>query len=136
MAEKPNIKTTEKLPKKRRPLKPFTGAEGNSFAKDNQPDPALKKLGWQKLREQRHLTQGIIKMMINDDGSPTATLKDYFKALITNAQKGNPKCIETVNKAIEDDIIKVAQVDSMGNDVNPLSDVQVDILLKKINEIR
>ena len=50
------VKTSTKLPKK-----PFTGEEGNSFSKDNQPPAELKKLGWQKLREQRLLTQNLLK---------------------------------------------------------------------------
>jgi uncharacterized protein YnzC (UPF0291/DUF896 family) len=102
-------KTTKKLP-----AKPFTGAEGNSFAKDNQPSPQAKSEGWKKLRAQRLLTQAIIAHMTKEKN-----LETYISSLYTNAKKGNPKAIETINKGIEDDIAKVAFTDTEGNDVKP-----------------
>lgn len=109
-------KTPEKRPKK--PAKPFKGVEsGVSFTKDNQPSPELKKAGWQELRKRRLLTQELIKMMLNEDGTPKHTFTDYMNSLVLNAKNGNPKAIDTINKAIEDEIIKVAQTNSDGEDV-------------------
>src|SRR6478736_10515533 len=106
-------KTTKKLPK---PAKPFTGAEGNSFAADNQPSAELKKEGWKKMRAKRLLTQAILAHMTKDNN-----LENYINSLYTNAKKGNPKAIETINKGIEDDITKVAFTDKEGNDVKPVN---------------
>ncbi len=44
--------------------------------------------------------------MIADDGLPTDTFNGYITSLITNAKAGNAKAIETINRAIEDDILK------------------------------
>ena len=107
-------KTTKKLPK---PAKPFTGAEGNSFAANNQPSPEAKSEGWKKLRAQRLLTQAILKHMTSG-----SNLEDYIDSLYKNAKKGNPKAIETINKGVEDDIIKIAQTDTDGNPVNFILD--------------
>lgn len=85
----------------------ITGAEGNTFATDNQPLPELKKAGWAKWREERHLTQSIIKEMIGDNGKPKKNLKEYVQSLIENAKLGNSKAIETINRGIEDDILKI-----------------------------
>lgn len=101
-------KTTKKLPK---PAKPFTGAEGNTFAADNQPSSQAKSEGWKKLRAQRLLTQAILNHM-----TAGQNLQEYIESLYKNAKKGNPKAIETINKGIEDDIIKIAATDSEGND--------------------
>lgn len=112
-------KVVKQLPQKtakRKPAKPFTGVEGKKFSKEYQPTPEAKRAGWQEIRAQRHLTQGIIKLMIGDNGQPTETFKDYLKALLTNAKLGNAKAIEAVNKILEDDILKIAQVDTQGND--------------------
>ena len=112
-------KTPIERPKK--PVKPFKGVEsGKSFTTDNQPTPEQKKAGWQELRKRRLLTQEIIKMMLNEDGTPKATFKDYMNSLVKNAANGNPKAIDTINKAIEDEIIKVAQTNSEGEDVEPV----------------
>lgn len=94
--------TTKKLPRNI-----FTGQEGNTFTADNQPDPALKSAGWQKRRSERLLTQGIIKLLIGSDKGDKP-LHEYIKALHTLAKKGNPKAIETINRGIEDDIVKVS----------------------------
>src|SRR6478736_566455 len=102
------VKTTKKLPK---PAKPFTGVEGNSFAADNQPDPKLKSEGWKKLRAQRLLTQAILSHMMKGKN-----MEGYINSLYTNARKGNPKAIETINKGIEDDVLKIASTDADGND--------------------
>lgn len=90
---------------------------GKRFSAENQPDPEAKKKGWQEWRKERHLTQTIIKEMIGEDGDVSQTFKDYVKALFKNAKAGNAKAIETINKCLEDDIMKVAQVDSEGKDV-------------------
>ena len=107
-------KTTKKLP-----AKPFTGAEGNTFSKDNQPSPESKRKGWQQLRAERHLSQAIIKAMLGEDGKPTDTFKDYVRSLVHNAQAGNAKAIEAVNKFIEDDIQLLSMVDPDGKAVQP-----------------
>lgn len=99
-------KTTKKLP-----VKPFTGVEGNTFAASNQPTPEQKSEGWKKRRAERLLTQAILSFMT--DGK---NLDDYIQSLYKNATKGNPKAIETINKGIEDDVIKIAATDSEGND--------------------
>ena len=92
---KQNNKTTRK-----RPLKPFTGVEGVTFDKDYQPSPEAKKLGWQKWREERHLTQGIIKELQGEK------MGVYIKKLIDLAKDGNAKAIDAINKCLEDDITK------------------------------
>lgn len=103
----------------KRPKKPFTGKEGVLLSKENQPAPEAKKAGWQELRKRRLLTQELIKMMLNEDGTPKHTFTDYMQSLVLNAKNGNPKAIDTINKAIEDEIIKVAQTNSEGEDVEP-----------------
>lgn len=108
-------KTTRKLP-----AKPFTGKEGNTFTADNQPAPELKSKGWEQWRKERHLTQSIIKMMLGEDGQPNDTFNGYLKSLVKNAQAGNPKAIDAVNKCLEDEIIKVAQTNTAGEDVKPI----------------
>jgi hypothetical protein len=93
-------------PKKPRPV--MNGSKtGVPFGKQPQPSSAAKKKGWEEFRKQRHLTQSIIKELIGEDGKPSAAFKSYIKSLITNAKNGNPKAIDTVNRCIEDDIIKV-----------------------------
>lgn len=104
-------KTTTKLP-----VKPFTGAEGNCFSKDNQPDPALKKAGWEQWRKERNLTQAVIKELLGEDGAGLK-FNEYVKALIKNAKAGNPKAIDAVNKCLEDEVIKVAATNAAGEDV-------------------
>ncbi len=121
-------KTTNKLPKKRRPVKPFTGAEGNTFAKDNQPDPSLKSEGWKKLRAERLLTQAILAHMTKGDN-----LQSYISSLYANAKKGNPKAIETINKGIEDDVIKIASTDSQGEDLIDVSKLPTELLQSLLN---
>ena len=91
------VKTSTKLPKK-----PFTGEEGNSFSKDNQPPAELKKLGWQKLREQRLLTQNLLKLLLDENGIPTNEGTDFFKSLLINAKDGNAKAIDVVINTLED----------------------------------
>jgi len=97
-------KTTRKLP-----AKPFTGKEGNSFSKNNQPPPEAKKAGWEQWRKERHLTQAIVKKMLGIDGKPTKTMNTFINKLIINANKGNPKAIEVLSKTMEDqEAIKIA----------------------------
>lgn len=102
---------------KKRPAKPFTGKEGKTFTSQYQPSAEAKKRGWQELRKQRILTREVIKHLIGEDGVPKETLEEYVKALVQNAKAGNPKAIDAVNKCIEDDIIKVAQTNTNGEDV-------------------
>ena len=102
---------------KKRPAKPFTGSEGNSFSATNQPSSDAKKKGWEEFRKERHLTQSIIKMMLGQDGKPNETFSEYLESLITNAKLGNAKAIDAVNKCLEDEIIKVAQTNTAGEDV-------------------
>ena len=97
----------------KRPAKPFKGAvDGKPFTKDNQPSPDSKSLGWKKRRAERLLTQAILAHMT--DGQ---NMSDYVLSLYKNAKKGNAKAIETINKGIEDDVLKVAQTDPDGNDI-------------------
>ena len=105
---------------KQRPVKPFRGAvDGTPFTTENQPTPEAKKKGWEQFRKERHLTQSIIKMMLGEDGSPNETFKGYLDSLVKNARAGNPKAIDAINKCLEDEIIKVAQTNSAGEDVQP-----------------
>lgn len=97
---------------KKRPVKPFRGAiDGKPFTKEDQPSPEAKSEGWKKLRAERLLTQGILKYMTQGTNLP-----DYIKSLYVNAAMGNSKAIETINKGLEEDIIKIASTDSEGND--------------------
>jgi hypothetical protein len=119
---------SQETPKKR-PSKPFRGViDGKSFTKDNQPSPALKKAGWEELRKQRLLTQSVIKEMIGPDGVPTDTFNGYIKALIKNANEGNPKAIDAINKCLEDDIMKIEQhiTNQPLLSIDPLSNVDAD----------
>ncbi len=109
--------------------------DGKPFTTTNQPTPEQKKFGWQELRKQRLLTQGIIKLMLNPDGTPTPTFDSYFDALVKNARAGNPKAIDAINKCLEDDIVKTAMVDTEGNDVDPLAGIfKVQIVPPKDDE--
>lgn len=118
-----------KTPKKR-PVKPFRGAEdGKPFTTENQPDPELKKKGWEKWRKDRHLTQTVIKHLGNEK-----SLTAYVKKLIALAEKGNPKAIDAINKCLEDDIIKVANTDTQGNDIKNLSDEELQNKIEKIEK--
>src|SRR6188768_3296558 len=107
----------EKTTKKQRRL--MTGADGNTFTADNQPAPELKSEGWKKLRAQRLLTQAILAHMMKGKN-----MEGYINSLYTNAKKGNPKAIETINKGIEDDVLKIASTDAEGN----------DLILEKLSE--
>lgn len=92
------------------------GTNGKMFSKNYQPTPEAKRAGWQEVRKQRLLTQGIIALMVGKDGKPTDTFKGYLRSLVDNAKMGNAKAIEALNKIMEDDILKIAQVDTQGND--------------------
>lgn len=106
--------------KKRHKIDPSSGVK-TQFTSDNQPPPEAKKAGWEELRSRRLLTQAIIKEMFGDDGVGTDSFKSYITSLITNAKMGNPKAIDAVNKGIEEEIIKVANVDAEGNSVESKS---------------
>ena len=109
--EKPknDLKTTKKKGN------PKIAEVGKRFTSDSQPQPEAKKMGWQRLREQRLLTQNILKMYMDDNGMPTKEGKDLFKSLHENAKNGNAKALDIISKAIEDDVQKVAITDSEGN---------------------
>lgn len=104
-------------------------ANGVKFSAENQPDPSAKSAGWQEWRKERHLTQSIIKALT---GENKANFDEYITSLISNAKLGNPKAIDAVNKCLEDDIIKVAATDKDGNDVEPIT--KVEIVLPKEEE--
>jgi hypothetical protein len=90
------------------PPKPFT--------RETQPSPKAKSEGWKKRRAERILTQEILSYVMRDNN-----LKDYVTNLFKNANKGNAKAIETINRSIEDDVIKISQTDSYGNPVIPIN---------------
>jgi hypothetical protein len=98
----------------KRPHKPFTGVEGKTFDSKNQPTPEAKKLGWEERRKQRLLTQSILEAITGKQSDGTDKLKEYTNSLIKLAKEGNAKAIDTVNKAIEDDIQKIQVTGSMG----------------------
>jgi hypothetical protein len=101
---------------KKRPVKPFKGAvDGVPFTSENQPSSEAKRQGWQKVRADRILTQMVLAEMTGDE---CKNLKAYVKSLIDNAKNGNSKAIETINKCMEEDVIKIAQTDSEGNDID------------------
>lgn len=107
------VKTSRKLP-----ARPFTGKEGNTFSKDNQPSSESKKQGWQEWRKQRHLTQSIISYMIGEDGKPKKAFREYIDSLVKNAKLGNPKAIETINKGLEDiEVVKSETTIKIGKDL-------------------
>lgn len=85
---------------------------GKSFA-TFQPTPQQKRDGWQKMRAQKLLTQQIIASITKGNG-----LENYVASLIRNAKMGNPKAIDTINKGMEDDVIKIAQTDTDGNTID------------------
>lgn len=117
------LKTT----KKRQPP-----ANGVKFSSVNQPNPSAKSQGWQEWRKERHLTQSIIKALTGENG---AKFDDYIASLLKNAQAGNPKAIDAVNKCLEDEIIKVAQTNTAGEDAKTeLSDSQLEKLLNAMSK--
>lgn len=99
---------------------------GPKFSQENQPPPEAKKLGWQRLREQRLLTQNILKMYMDEKGMPTKAGEDLFKSLHENAKNGNAKALDIISKAIEDDVQKIAITDTEGNALPP-------VIIKSIN---
>lgn len=76
--------------------------DGVPFGEQPQPSPEAKKLGWQKLREQRLLTQNILKLLLDENGIPTKDGEDFFTSLLTNAKDGNAKAIDVVINTLED----------------------------------
>lgn len=114
-------RTTTRKP----PAKPFTGTEGVKFSKENQPAPERKKAGWEEVRKKKLLTQSVIQKMIGEDGEPNKTFGQYVTALIRIAKKGNPKAIETINRCLEDEVIKIANTDPDGNPVSPVTKVEI-----------
>lgn len=106
-------KSTSKQPGRYRP---FTGADGNTFTKDNQPSPELKSNGWKERRAERLLTQAILARMTKG-----RNLETYITSLVRNARRGNPKAIETINLGIEDDI---KRFEITGKDGAPLEQIK------------
>jgi len=90
--------------------------EGMRFSSSNQPSPESKKKGWEEFRKERNLTKEIIKMMIGDDGAPNKTFEGYLLSLLKNAKIGNSKAIDTINRCLEDEIIKVAKTNEDGEE--------------------
>ena len=83
--------------------KPLRGAiDGKPFTSENQPSPEAKKAGWKELREQRLLTQNLLKLLLDENGIPTNEGTDFFKSLLTNAKDGNAKAIDVVINTLED----------------------------------
>ncbi len=115
------VKTSEK-----RARKPGKGGvvlpdAPKPFTSDQQPTPEAKSEGWKKLRAQRLLTQGILAHMLKGNN-----LEEYIRSLYVNAVlNGNAKAIETINRGIEDDVLKIAHTDADGNDA-PLVILQRD----------
>ena len=87
--------------------------DGVPFSATNQPSSEAKKQGWEERRKQRLLTQSILESITGEQSDGTDRLKDYTDSLIKLAKEGNAKAIDTINKAIEDDIQKI-QVNGMG----------------------
>lgn len=90
---------------KKRPAKPFKGAvDGKPFTSTNQPTPEQKKAGWEERKKERLFTGEVWQQLVGENG---LNLKEFTKKLIKLAEGGNPKAIEKVLSAIEDDSIKI-----------------------------
>ena len=89
---------------------------GKKFSSDNQPPAEHKKAGWKELREQRLLTQNLIKMLLDENGMPTIDGQSFFQSLITNAKGGNPKAIDVLINTLEDQVTKT-DITSNGNEI-------------------
>lgn len=109
----------DSTPSERPPgFKPFNGKEdGKCFTSENQPTPEQRAAGWKKKRAARLLTQEIIKQLIGEDMKESEPLKAYVGKLIELAKEGNPKAIDAINSRIEDEVIKVANTNADGEDV-------------------
>ena len=90
--------------------------DGVPFGEQPQPSPEAKKLGWQKLREQRLLTQNLLKLLLDENGMPTIDGQSFFQSLITNAKGGNPKAIDVLINTLEDQVTKT-DITSNGNEI-------------------
>ena len=89
----------------KRPAKPFRGAvDGKPFTTENQPTSEEKKNGWQEKRAQRHLTQMIIKKVLDDNNGEN--LDEIVESIIANAKMGNAKAIDVLINGIEEQITK------------------------------
>lgn len=90
---------------KKRPVRPFNGAaDGKPFSAENQPSPEAKKAGWEERKKERLFTGEVWSQLVGKDGMK---LTDFTKKMIKLAEGGNPKAIEKVLGAIEDDSIKL-----------------------------
>jgi hypothetical protein len=88
---------------KRHKIDPNAGVK---FTSDNQPPPEAKKAGWKQLREQRLLTQNLLKMLLDENGIPTTDGTSFFQSLLNNAKGGNPKAIDVLVNSLEDQVTK------------------------------
>jgi hypothetical protein len=101
------MEQNDKTPNKR-PAKPFRGAiDGVPFTSENQPSPEAKKKGWEERRKEQLLTKSILKYILGPNFDDDAKLDEYPEIIWNLAKDGNSKAIETINKALEDDIHKV-----------------------------
>lgn len=91
---------------------------GKKFSSDNQPPAEHKKAGWKELREQRLLTQNLLKALLDENGIPTTVGEDFFKSLVTNAKGGNPKAIDVIINALEEQkTIQEVRLPKIGKDL-------------------
>lgn len=109
--------------------------DGKSFTTENQPSPEAKKAGWQELRKRKLLTQEIIKKLLGKDGNNLSGLEDYMDSLVKNAKLGNPKAIETINKAIEEEVIKISVTTVPLINIDPLNDTLIEPISGEEDEL-
>lgn len=83
-------------------LKNLKTGIGKKFTADDQPSPEAKSKGWQERRAERLLTQKIFERMTKGK-----TLDEYIDTLLRLVNdEGNTKAIDTINKGIEEQVIK------------------------------
>lgn len=78
--------------------------DGKKFTADYQPSPEAKSTGWEKRRKERLFTGEVWNQLVGTNGLP---LKEFTKKIIKLAEGGNPKAIEKVLGAIEEETMKV-----------------------------
>ena len=121
-------------PKKRQRKLLNGAADGKPFTTENQPTPEQKKKGWEERRKERLLTQSILSHLLGSNLDDNAKLEDYTAALLKLAKEGNTKAIETINKALEDDIQKIHLSGGLDNTVSyDLSKVKSETLKELLN---
>ena len=82
-------------------------ADGVPFTSENQPSSEAKKRGWKEKRAEKHLTQMIIKKIIDAPEGDKMGLPKYVDAIIDLAKNGNAKAIDTINNGLEDMATKI-----------------------------